>query len=205
MNNSGPVLNCPVCGAAVPVRIQFVKLAVCEHCKTTLFLQDDAVKHVGKKSMLTQMPSIFELSKRYQHRSWTFETCGRIQFDYDGGMWDEWWVVSPNGENKWLSVDEGDIVLEAPFEGTDKLADFDQINVGQEVKIDGRLLIVTEKNTSRCIAVEGQLPDLIFPGKVHNYIHLSGPNGTHYTFEYVNKRVKAYKGVWIDPFDVKAL
>lgn len=205
MSQQTTVLECPSCGAPVSVRMRFAKIAVCEHCKTTLFLEDDAVVHVGKKSALTSIPSIFELGQHYRYRHSGFDVYGRIQFDYGAGLWDEWWVMMDNGEGKWLSVDEGDIVMEVPFEISDEIIPFDEMHVGQSLQVDGRSLVVTEKDSSTCVGMQGQLPELVFPGKVYDYVHLSGTGGIHYTIEYCNGKVLTYKGMWIDPFDILAL
>jgi hypothetical protein len=205
MSEDSTVLECPSCGASVPIKIRFTKLAVCEHCQITLFLEDEAVVHVGKRSALTSIPSIFKVGGCYRHRNSGFEVIGRIQFDYGGGLWDEWWVMMDNGEGKWLSVDEGDIVMEVPFDPPANVADFNAMSVGQELRIDGMSFLVTEKDSSTCVGIEGQLPELVFPGKVYDYVHLTGSRGVHYTIEYCNGQVQAYKGVWIDPFDIMAV
>lgn len=198
-------LECPSCGASVSVRIRFVKLAVCEHCGSMLFLRDDAVIHVGRKSMLTDIPSIFKVGGHYKYRNTRFEAVGRIQFDYGNGLWDEWWMVSNSNEGKWISVDEGDIVMEVPFELRGEFSDFSEIHIDQKLKLDGRTLTVTEKDRATCIGMQGQLPEPMFPGKTHHYIHLGGAKGLHYTLEYYNGQIKAFKGVWIDPYDVVTL
>ncbi len=205
MNVKRSELECPSCGAAVPVRIRLIKLAVCEHCNSTLFLQDDAVIHVGKKSMLTDIPSIIKVGGQYKYRNTTFEAVGRIQFDYGNGLWDEWWVMVNNGEGKWLSVDEGDIVMEVPFKLRGGIADFSEIQIGQKLKLDGKSLTVTEKDRATCVGMQGQLPEPMFPGKLHHYIHLTGAKGIHYTLEYCKGQIKAFKGVWIDPYDIVTL
>lgn len=205
MNEKRPALECPSCGAAVPVRIRFIKLAVCEHCSSTLFVQDDAVIHVGKKSMLTDIPSIFKVGAHYKYRNTSFEAVGRIQFDYGDGLWDEWWVLTNNGEGKWFSVDEGDIVMEVPFKLRGGFSEFNKIHIDQKLKLDGRTLTVTEKDRATCVGMQGQLPEPMFPGKVHQYIHLSGAKGVHYTLEYFNGQIKAFKGVWIDPYDILSI
>jgi len=200
-------LNCPVCGAAVPSRLAYAKLLVCEHCNTSLFLEDEMVRNVGEKSALTEVPSILEIGRRFQYRNWLFEPYGRVRFDYGDGFWDEWWVVLDSGQGRWVSVDEGEIAVESPLDDErellDRPPDFDSLRIGRKVSFANLELTVTERNEATCIGVQGELPEVIRPGDKHRYAHLSGPRGVLLTLEFFDDRFKAFKGVWIDPFELQ--
>ena len=198
-------LNCPVCGAKAPSRLQHAKLIVCEHCQTSLFLEDEVVKHIGEKSVLTDVPSIIEMGRRFQYRNWTFEPYGRIRFDYGDGFWDEWWVVLDNGNGRWVSVDEGEIAIESPVEFNETPPDYDTLTIGSEITLTSQSLRVTERNVATCIGVQGELPEVIAPGETHQYVHLSGPRGLLLTLEFHDDSFSLYKGLWIDPFDLRVL
>ncbi|MDH5324262.1 MAG: DUF4178 domain-containing protein [Gammaproteobacteria bacterium] len=198
-------LNCPVCGAPAPEQMQFAKLLVCSSCKTSLFLEDNAVKHAGVKSVVIEQPSLFSVGQTYRYRSMTFETYGRVQFDYGGGYWDEWWVVNSRGVGMWVSVDEGDIAIESPMTLKSPVPSCDSLEVGASINLDAQNLLVTEKNSCKCVALEGQLPEVIFPGDEHDYAHLSGHNGVLFTLECFGDDSLLFKGSWIDPFDIKPL
>lgn len=202
MDSSAFDINCPVCGAAVPARLRHSKLVVCDYCQTSLFLEDEAVKHAGVKSVLTQEPSILSLGKRFKYRNWSFEPIGKIRFDYGDGFWEEWWVALDSGANKWISIDEGDIAVEAPLEVKGHAPAFDALQVGQTIGIAGQKLTVTEKNRATCVGMAGELPEVIFPGDFHDYVHFSGPRGLLVTGEYFEGKVEFFRGVWVDPFDV---
>jgi len=197
-------LNCPVCGAQAPSRLQYAKLIVCEHCQTSLFLEDDVVKNIGEKSALTEVPSILEMGRRFQYRTWTFEPYGRIRFDYGDGFWDEWWVVLDNGNGRWISIDEGEIAIESPLELQAPLPGYDSLTIGQEISLGGQTLRVTERNAATCVGLQGELPEVISPGETHHYVHLSGPKGLLLTLEFHDDTHSLYKGLWIDPFDLTA-
>ena len=197
--------NCPVCGAPAPENLQFAKLLVCSYCKTSLFLEDAAVKDIGIKSAIVEQPSIFQLGQHYRYHSMSFEPYGRIQFDHGDGYWDEWGVMTDRGEGKWISVDEGDIAIESSVESIKPLPDCLSLRVHENIVINNQNLKVTEVDTSSCIAVEGQLPEIIFPGDEHHYAHLSGAKNLLLTLECFGNKKALYKGIWIDPFEVKPL
>ena len=198
-------LNCPACGAAAPSRLRYAKLLVCPHCQTSLFLEDEAVRNVGERAALTEMPSLLTLGHRFRFRHWRFETYGRVRFDYGDGIWDEWWVVLDDGEGRWVSVDEGDIAIEGPlpYEGT--VPSYDALRIGATVTFAEQQVTISEKNESTCIGLEGELPEVIRPGDIHRYVHLSGPRGLLLTLEFHDGKVDAYKGIWVDPFEIEAL
>ena len=199
------VLNCPSCGSEVPSALQYSKLAVCGACRTTLFLEDQVVKHAGVKSVLSEEPSLLSLGRRFRYKTWLFEPLGRLRFDYGDGFWDEWWVLLDTGAGRWFSIDEGDIAIEVPLELTGEAPDLDAMQVGQEVSLEGMRLRVTEKQTATCVGMEGELPEVSFPGDVHDYVHLSGPRGTIVTGEHFEGTTEFYTGAWVDPFMVEAV
>lgn len=196
-------LNCPSCGNVVPHQLQYAKLVVCPSCQVTLFLEDDAVKHAGERSVIAQGPSIFALGVPFTHANTTYVPHGRIRFDYGRGYWDEWWVHSNEGEGLWISVDEGDIAVEHPLALNGPAPDFDALAVGSTITVGDQKLTVTEKNSAECIGFEGELPEVISVGERHNYVHLSGPRGLILTVEFFDGEALVFKGLWIDPFEVR--
>ena len=197
-------LSCPSCGAEVPSALAHSKLAVCGHCHTTLFLEDQAVKHAGVKSVLTEEPSIFHLGGWYRYKTWTFAPLGRVRFDYGYGYWDEWWLLRDTGDGRWMSVDEGDIAFEVDL-AVKKVPDLTALSVGQSVSLDTLHLRVTEKQNAVCVGMEGELPEVNFPGDEHDYVHFSGPRGLLVTGEHFKGETRFYKGAWVDPFEVVAI
>jgi hypothetical protein len=187
----------------VPHHLQYAKLVVCPSCQVSLFLEDDAVKNAGERSVVAQDPSIFSLGVPFTHHHTTYMPHGRIRFDYGSGYWDEWWVNSDEGEGLWVSVDEGDIAVERPLSLNGAAPAFESLSVGNTITVGDHKLTVTEKNTAECIGFEGELPEIISVGERHNYVHLSGPRGLLLTVEYTDDETLVFKGLWIDPFEVK--
>lgn len=201
------MLNCPACGAESHKDLRYTKLMVCEYCHTTLFIEDEAVKHAGEKSVIVDTPSIFTLGRQYRYRGMTFEPIGRVQFDYgDGnGYWDEWWVQTGRGKGKWISVDEGDIAIETLVEEPVKLPACRDLKIDQSLTLFNQSLLVTETGKATCVALDGRLPEVITPGEVHHYVHLSGRRAALFTLECCGIEKQLFKGSWVDPFDIEVL
>ena len=201
------MLNCPACGGESHKDLRYTKLMVCEYCHTTLFIEDEAVKRAGEKSVIVDTPSLFSLGQQYRYRGMLFEPVGRVQFSYgeDDGYWDEWWVQTNRGEGKWISVDEGDIALETLIEAPGELPACRELKIDQSLTLFNQSLLVTELGKATCIGLGGRLPEVIAPGEVHHYVHCSGRNGTLFTLECCGLDKQLFKGSWVDPFDIEAL
>ena len=83
---------------------------------------------------------------------------------------------------------------------------YENFVIGADINLFKQKLRVTELNNATCIGVEGQLPEIIQAGDLHRYAHLEGAKGVLITAEYDEHDVATFhKGLWVDPFDIKAL
>lgn len=203
------IINCPSCGGEVQIKIMHCKLISCDYCGSPLLLEDESVKNIGEQSSLAEIPSLLKLGHTFQYQKTRFTPQGRIQYDYGDGVWEEWWVVTTKETGLWLSIDEGEIAIQKPFEvdqaTKESLGYFDHIKIGEKIKISGNSYKVTEKNSASCLGIEGQLPKVVLMGDELNYIDLSSPKGDIITLEYDKKGLNLFAGSWIDPFELKAL
>lgn len=195
--------NCPQCGSALPQHFRHSKLAVCEHCHSTIFLEDEAVRLAGQASVLAEMPSLLQMGVPFTYQQQTYTPMGLVRYRYQGGFWDEWWVMDKAGEGRWVSVDEGDFAFETPLHWQVPFPDIRTVQVGQTVQHVTQTWQVTEKNLCHCEGVRGELPEAILPNERMGYLHLSGAHAALVTLEYpFNAAPRAYQGQWIDPFEI---
>lgn len=196
--------NCPQCGNLLPLNFRHSKLAVCESCGSTIFLEDDAVRLAGKSAVLAEMPSLLQLHVPFSYKERSYTPVGHVRYRYQGGFWDEWWVLDGQGEGRWVSVDEGDFAFEVPMKWSLPFPDIREAQVGKPVKRGNQVWEITEKGLCNCEGIKGELPERILPGERMGYLHLSANNGVLVTLEYPfqNGDPVAYQGVWIDPFEI---
>jgi hypothetical protein len=204
------IIQCPACSSEVSININYCKLMSCTYCHSTLFLDDNTIKHIGQRATLADYPSILKLGLTFNYKNEQLIPRGRIQFDYGQGLWEEWWVITPDQQGLWISIDEGDIAIEKEWDMNMKekiaLPNFQQLKIGENVVIRGSQYRVTEKNSATCVGSEGQLPKIIFSGDRFNYIDLTSSIGTSISAEYdEQKLLSLYEGLWIDPFELTAL
>lgn len=199
--------NCPSCGSPLQKRFQFSKFIVCDYCRVSLILEDDAVHNAGYASVAMDLPSILELNKEFEYRGWKFFPVGRVQYSYGRGVWDEWWVMDYQGAGKWISTDEGDVAIEDGVELDYGIPSYDMLNVGNSItlSIGGESMsgIVAEKNVCEMVGAAGELPFQVIPNETYEYVDILLTNRKIITFEYFKDDANCYFGQWVDPFDIK--
>jgi len=192
-------INCPQCGYALPLYMKHTKLVQCDACKSTIFLDNDAAKLAGESSVLAPEVSIIELNKPFFHDHKTYLPLGMIRYSYGRGFWEEWWVKDKQNNAFWLSVDEGDLVLQEKVENTYDNDIFNTLHIGQTLSENW---VVTELGTATCEGFSGSLPKTVVKGSTYKYAHLSGEKAALRTLETGEDGIETYEGKWISPFDI---
>lgn len=203
--------NCPSCAAELDRKVAYSKIVICQYCQSSVFIDDEGARQAGKMSALDDMPSILELGRTFEYRKYRFLPVGRVRYDYGRGWWDEWWCYDDLGNTKWVSVDEGNIAMEETTDFDGDIPLFEDVRIGDTIKVklkDSKEevpFVVTEKNSCKCIGGEGELPFEFILGETYNFLDLSASKGRIFTMEYFSDSVDCYEGVWVDPFELKAL
>jgi len=193
-------INCPQCGAALPLYFAHAKLAQCSSCGSSIFLDDEAARLAGDSSVLAPEPSLISLNKPFGYAGKSYFPMGMIRYSYGRGFWEEWWIKDSSEHEYWLSVDEGDMVLERLVENEDDPMLFESPSIGQGI---GSEWIITEIGRGVCEGFSGSLPRRTVKGEEHQYIHLSGYHARLKTIEIDPSGMRTYLGKWISPFDIK--
>jgi len=195
-------INCPQCGDTLPLYFAHAKIAQCESCQSTIFLEDESARLAGHSSVLAPEPSLIELNKTFKYEKKYYLPVGMVRYSYGRGFWEEWWLKDDNQDEYWLSVDEGDMALEKLVPNEDKANIFKIAKVGQPI---GSKWVITEIDRGKCVGFSGSLPYEIVEGQKHNYIQLSGYDASIKTIEVDPSGVRTYIGKWIDPFAIKVV
>ena len=190
--------NCPSCGYPLPVYFKYSKLVKCPSCGSNVFLEDDAVKLMGESSILSKEPSLLSLHTPIEVEGVEYTPIGHIRYKTGIYAWDEWWCISGKG-GYWISVDDGDYILEKEIEYSLPTKNPDDFTLGREF---GEWM-VTEVGEGECEGFEGEIPDLILPGKKYRYAHLSKSDGSMMTVEFDEEGAYLFIGKWIDPYEIK--
>ncbi len=194
-------INCPQCGAKLPIYIEQTKLLQCQYCGSTIFLEDKEARLAGYSSTLTPEPSLIKLAQVFRYKHKFYFPLGKIRYSYGRGFWEEWWLKDNKDQTYWLSIDEGDFALEQEDQEVPyTLKMLKDIEIGQELD---NAWIVTEIGKGVCKGFEGSLPWDIKIDEEYRYIQLSDENANLRTIEIEKENIQSFTGRWIDPFDIE--
>jgi len=196
-------MNCPNCGADLPATVTRAKMVACAYCESTVLLEDDALRTAGEKGVMAEEPSLFVLGREISYRNETFLPVGQARFSYGNGWWDEFWAVDASGGGVWISVDEGEIAVERPYDLGVTLSPA-RLRLGAILSLNGETFTVTEADSTTCMALRGEFPEALHVGQTYDYWHLSGPLGRLVTLEYSDGEFAATEGVWVDPYLIRS-
>ena len=193
-------ITCPQCGDSLPMYVSYAKVAKCDSCKSTIFIEDKGLRLAGESSVLSDEVSLIKLNTPFTYKNHSFLPVGMVRYSYGRGFWEEWWLQRNDGENFWLSVDEGDMVLEKEIENIYETLNFSKLSLG---KMLDKKYIITEVGEAKVEGFEGSLPNSVDVNVVFKYLHLSEKNANLITIEQVGNQMSTYKGIWIDSFLIK--
>ncbi len=174
-------------------------------CGSHALYQDKGLMLMGEQSVVAETPSLLKVNQSVSIMGAIFQVYGRVCLTYNDGGWDEWYIQDNNAKGFWLSVDEGDYILQS----TDKVelaSDFTiGLTLGREVKQNNTTWIVTECDTATVCAIQGQLPEEIHIDESFDYWHLSGKGSELLTVEQKGNDTQGFMGQWIDPFEIETI
>ena len=181
------------------IYFKWTKLVQCSFCASSIFLNDKEAELIGKASVLSPEPSLIKLHEPIIIDNKKYLPLGKIRYSYGRGFWEEWFLKGESNKEFWLSVDEGDFVLEKRTEISLPFKSPRVVRVGRRYGA----YIATEIGEGKCVGFEGELPFSINIGKTYNYIHLSKGGGNLVTVEFTDGIDKIFQGKWIDPLTIK--
>lgn len=154
---SQPVANCPNCGALIRFRWSSAVQTTCEYCRSILVRRDVDLERVGVVADLPPEASPIQLGSEGVYRNKGFVVIGRILYEYEQGVWNEWHLMCHDGTSGWLSDAQAEyaVSFQRPVSG---LPPAEQLRPGLKVVLEGVPFEVTTLTRARYRGVEGELP-----------------------------------------------
>ncbi|MBT8153188.1 DUF4178 domain-containing protein [Epibacterium ulvae] len=197
--------QCPNCGSSVAPAFQTVKMVTCSSCGTSLFLSDQAAEQAGEQGAMHDVPMLFGLGSHLRMGRDTYNIVGHARFSYGRGTWDEFCALNSAGAPLWISVDEGDIILQEEVRRA-KWPRYDgYLKLGKVISYDGGGYRVVEDGKGECIALRGSFDEPLYVGEIYRYVNLQGENGDLLSAEIDGDQYAWFVGRWFDPFEVEVL
>jgi len=153
-------LDCPACGAEVPLRSAAMPYAVCGHCHSVLLRDDAGLSDIGKSAVLPFDVSPLQLGTSGVADGVRFDVAGRVRWGWEDGSWNEWLLACGDGRVRWLGEAMGQYMLLS--ESTDLLGEplLERFAQGDAITVGDTLagFTATDVKQVRCLGGEGDLP-----------------------------------------------
>jgi hypothetical protein len=151
---------------------------------------------------LLEDSSPIQIGSEGTFRSRHFLVIGRIQMQYEAGIWNEWHILFDDGRGAWLAEAAGEWIVSAQVAVADPLPAFETLAPDLPVTLDGRSFRVADLETARCIAGQGELPFKVAAGYDVNTADLRG-NGRYVTLDYSETPPLVFVGQTVSFADLK--
>lgn len=197
-----PDLSCPNCGDRIDPRLTGFRHVVCASCGTSILIEDDATRVAGQAGVMHDTPMLFGLGDRVRIDGALYDILGHARFSYGRGFWDEFQGRDMQGNLAWLSVDEGDVAVQAPLPGSEWPRETSVPEVGANVTASGGDYTVTEAERAECLALRGGFDEALEVGETYEFVNATGPGGALLSGEFWPGGRSWFLGRWVDPFDV---
>ena len=199
--------SCPSCGAKVVFRSSASILAVCEYCKSTLVRHDVNLEDVGKMADLKADGSPMQLGAQGRYQGIHFAAVGRIQYRFDRGLWNEWYLTFDDQRAGWLGEARGSYAVSFVSQVAEPIPAFDSLQAGQRLTLGRRGFEVVDLERARCIAGEGELPFRVAAGYDAPVADLQGPGRAFATIDYSEDHPLVFVGEYVefDPLGLSGL
>jgi ribosomal protein S27AE len=156
--------QCPACGAPVTFQSAASTFAVCGYCSSTIVRKDEALEALGKMALLIDDASPVQLGAQGIFRGQAFQVIGRIQYTYDGGVWNEWHILFANGRSAWLSELNGRSTVTLQQDNASALPAFESLQPGGKLTLANQPFEVAYVSRARVVAGAGELPFAVGAG-----------------------------------------
>jgi len=132
--------------------------AVCDACQSMLVRTGIDVQSIGVSAALQEDGTPLQRLTSGSYRGVPFEIIGRIQVHYELGFWNEWFLMYSNGQHGWLGEAQGNYFASFLTQVPESIPNFHDLRRGSTIPLNGRMFTVVQKQASRVVGCEGELP-----------------------------------------------
>lgn len=175
-------------------------MTTCSFCQSMVVRRDMNLEDLGKNSAVIEDMSVIQLGTRGVYNKTSFQVLGRVQLQWDGGYWNEWFVDFENGSTAWLAEAQGSLMItfiDPRFKKFPRRQDF---KVGQSLQMSNlRYYHIKDIRTATIKSTMGEIPHLLKPGQERTIIDLSSEEGGFASLDYdTSDRTEpiCYLGTW---------
>jgi hypothetical protein len=187
----------------VPVRSATLPYATCAYCQSLLLRTGQGAEDIGKVAELPYDISPIQLGTVLGLEG-GLQVVGRVRWGWDGGSWNEWLAMAPDGTERWLAEAMGMYMLTALSEralaapAAHRFAGGAAIEPGAYLETDGKGFVATDVKQAECLGSEGDLPFRTLPGRTMTNVDFRAMDGAALSLQRDEDGTKAWIGHWYD-------
>ncbi len=188
-------LSCPNCGGSVELQGGAdIQTVVCSYCGSVLDLTPEQAAVIGQTDPKVKPVKPIELGMEGTFEGKLHQVVGWVRYqgrdEEETWDWDEWLLVSADGEYRWLTYDS-----EQGFHLYKKITPREPFDprTATSIKIPGGVARVVERGRARIVALAGELT---WRGKIGDEIqYIDAKRGRQpYSIEYSREEIELLEG-----------
>lgn len=190
------LLTCTDCGMSHQLRAVNAVQYVCRHCRQ-LLIRDQPRATAGKAATPREDMSVLRLGSQGKADKKEFEVIGRLQFFYQQGHRNLWYLLFQNGDTGWLGDWEGGYSLLTYHSMKQDLGLLSNSKPGRELQAFGAGFEVRRIIKHLATCYEGELPALNLQ-REHFMAYELGNQQEQVVLAhaYTNKEMEAFAGTF---------
>ena len=167
-------IPCPECDSAIEVGSIAVTTTTCPSCESRVVVNGQAAEARNKMALLAQLPSCLAVGWPAECQGKLLMVHGRVQYRYEAGIWDEWFVKFTDHTHGWITQDEGRYILQTEVRDVDvDIEAIKKMNAGDVVTIGDHDMHIKEIGFATMVGMQGELPFHVDPDEIMHYIELT--------------------------------
>jgi len=174
--------QCPSCGAPLEFKLGASRATVCSYCKAIVVRSGQDFEAVGKVADLIPTGSRIDLGSHGTIGDLPFDVIGRLQYEWQQGVWDEWYIALGDGRWGWLAEAQGRFYVTSRMSRRPLPP---RVEPGQSFFIEGLgRFTVGDVKQARIVGAQGELPDPVTLGESPLTADLESEKGGFATLDY---------------------
>ncbi|MCF8060406.1 MAG: DUF4178 domain-containing protein [Bacteriovoracaceae bacterium] len=149
-------IPCPSCAGELTFRSNTSVFAVCPYCTSTVVRHDLDLEKIGEMGALAEDSSPIQVGMTGSYKNKFFYTSGRIIYEYEDGLWNEWHLYFDTGETGWLTDAQGEFAISFPSD--EPIPSRDDLKIGKGIKLENDYFKVSDIKRVTYKGSEGELP-----------------------------------------------
>lgn len=102
---------CPSCGGELVFRSSLTLFTVCPYCRSSVIRSSEGLEKIGEMAELQADLSPIQIGTTGKYKNKNFYVAGRVIYQWEDGLWNEWYLLFNDGKSAWLAEAQGEFAI----------------------------------------------------------------------------------------------